>query len=290
MHRRAGPLQRRHAVLLLAACAACAVALGLASALGRAAASLKLTLKALRIYRAELERYLPPLEASPSWQTDAVPPLLHFVVPANTSRWHALWRPCHDTWRAGFPAHTVRLWSDEEAETLVRGSYPQFLKLYLEYPRVIQRVDMVRYLILHAQGGIYVDSDYQCVRNFEALLPRGRASLGESPHGGEGVQNALMASPAKHPFWAYVMRELLANAYVSDVVLSTGPRPLLFAAEKAPRSMVHFLPRDAFARWPRRAEQALIGAPTARVRMYEGGDARVYAVHLGTETWNPAKG
>jgi hypothetical protein len=86
------------------------------------------------------------------------------------------------------------------------------------------------------------------------------------------------------------MRELLANAYVSDVVLSTGPRPLLFAAEKAPRRMVHFLARDAFARWPRRAQQQLVGAPPAQAHMYDGADARVYAVHLGTETWNPAKG
>lgn len=248
--------------------------------------SLRLRVKIYRLYRAELPRYLPVMEASPTWETDAVPPLLHFLVPSNRSRWVPVWRQCHASWERAFPGHTVRYWDDDDMERLVRDVYPQFARVYGAYTRQIQRADMARYLVLHAHGGIYADSDYQCVRGFAHLLPRGRVSLAESPHSGEIVQNALMASTPRHPFWAYVLRELLANVYVSDVVLSTGPRALLYAFDKAPRRMVTLLPRSRFSRWPGRRVQKVV-EPLQAARMYNGSDA-IYAVHLGTESWKDA--
>lgn len=35
--------------------------------------------------------------------------------------------------------------------------YPWFLPTYLSYPYNIQRVDVLRYFILHKLGGIYID-------------------------------------------------------------------------------------------------------------------------------------
>jgi len=111
-------------------------------------------------------------------------------------------------------------------------------------------------------------------------------ALAESPHGGEVVQNALMAAPRGHPFWAHMLRELQAGVFVSDVVLSTGPRPLLYALDSAPRAWTRLLPRDTFARWPRRTRQKAVGLAPGEVTLYDGAD--VFAVHLGTETWREA--
>jgi mannosyltransferase OCH1-like enzyme len=236
-----------------------------------------------RVYvlvRKELGRYLPQLSVSPTWATDPVPLTVHFVVPSNKTRWPPVWQQCHESWRACLPGHSLRFWNDEEMEALVRSSYPQFAKVYAEYGSQIQRADMARYLILHHEGGIYADSDYQCVNNFAPLLKEGRVSIAESPHSGEIVQNSLMASPPGHPFWAYVLRELLSNVFVEDIVLSTGPRAVLIAVDKAPQRWVALLPRKKFAQWPGKREQR---STLLTEELYTGSD--VYAVHIGTESW-----
>ena len=244
--------------------------------------SFRLHAKAQKLRRAETLRYLPTMATSATWASDAVPKTIHFVVPNNESAWHPVWRRCHNSWRQHMPSYRLRFWNDDAMETLVTESYPQFAKLYTDYTRQIQRADMARYLILHREGGVYADSDYQCVREFDQHIPAGRVTIAESPHGGEGVQNSLMASPPYHPFWAHVMRELLHNAYVEDVVLSTGPRALLHAYDKAPDGMVHILPRGTFAQWPGKAVQRVQNIDHAQ--FYRGRE--VYAVHLGTSLWS----
>ena len=270
-------LQRARLLLLLAAPLLLLYALLNQSVLPHA----RLRWKVYRLYWAELPRYLPELTAAEGWQHRSVPPVVHFVVPSNASRWPPIWTRCHASWREQLPGHTLRFWNDEEMEALVARSYPQFLPVYTQYTRQIQRADMARYLILHSQGGIYADSDYQCVRAFDHLLPPGKVAVAESPHSGEVVQNALLASPAGHPFWAYVLRELLANVFVDDVVLSTGPRAVLHAVDKAPRGWVTLLPRERFARWP--GQRLQHHKNRVAQALYSGRD--VYAVHIGTGSW-----
>jgi hypothetical protein len=103
-----------------------------------------------------------------------------------------------------------------------------------------------------------------------------------SPHKGEVLQNALMMSPAQHPFWLYAMREVLSNAWSEDVFYSTGPRIPLYASLSAPADMTAWLPANGFSRWPGRRRKNDAHGETA-VQLYEGKS--VYAIHLGTCWW-----
>ncbi len=40
----------------------------------------------------------------------------------------------------------------------------------VSYKFPVQKVDVIRLLILHHWGGMYVDMDYECCRNFEKYL------------------------------------------------------------------------------------------------------------------------
>ena len=42
--------------------------------------------------------------------------------------------------------------------------YPWFLPTYQSYPYAIQRVDVLRYFLLHSLGGVYIDLDMGCRR------------------------------------------------------------------------------------------------------------------------------
>lgn len=224
---------------------------------------------------------LPALPSSPTWRVDQVPQILHFVVPSDKKRWHAIWPLCMESWRRCFPQHLVLTWDDDDIIAFVNATYPQFNELFKSYTLDVMRSDVVRYLLLHAHGGIYADADYQCVKPF--TLPRGKASVALSPRRKEVVQNALMASPASHPFWVFVMREVLSNAWSDNVFFATGPRVVAFAMVKAPHGMFNGLPNNQFSRWPTSRRLDMFGVQQDAVQLYKGKDT--YAIHLGTCWW-----
>jgi hypothetical protein len=48
--------------------------------------------------------------------------------------------------------------------------------------------------------------DYMCIKNFYDKLPQDKVSISESPYkNNKYLQNALMCSPRKHPFWMKVI-------------------------------------------------------------------------------------
>jgi glycosyltransferase involved in cell wall biosynthesis len=68
------------------------------------------------------------------------------------------------TWRALNPGWAWRLWTDADNRDFVAQEYPGLLTFYDAYPFPIQRVDMVRYLILQRHGGLFVDLDFEALR------------------------------------------------------------------------------------------------------------------------------
>src|SRR5271154_6297433 len=58
-----------------------------------------------------------------------------------------------ETWRRHHPQWQWRLWTDTDNRAFVGAHFPAMLGLYDSYPHPIQRVDIVRYLILHVHGG-----------------------------------------------------------------------------------------------------------------------------------------
>lgn len=139
-----------------------------------------------------------------------------------------------DTWRINNPQWRYHLWKADEMNNLVKTEFPDFWPTYksLNYP--IQRLDVIRYLILYTYGGVYTDLDTECFRPLEDLF-NGRAfCFGEEPEGNNihldlarFVGNAFMASSPKHPGWWAVLEEirisLKRNYKVQTVLNTTGP-------------------------------------------------------------------
>jgi hypothetical protein len=56
-----------------------------------------------------------------------------------------------------------------------------------------------------------------------------------------------MASPPRHPFWHYVLNEIIPYQNVDDVLASTGPDVIRRAAKIVPGAMLNALPEDNFS-------------------------------------------
>lgn len=136
---------------------------------------------------------------------------------------HQTWRDAHlppafarlaRTWRDLNPGWAWRLWTDVDNREFVAREYPGLLALYDAYPFPIQRVDMVRYLILQRHGGLFVDLDFEALQPIEPFLEADAVfgcELDENcrAHGkARIVSNAFMACAPQHPLLDAVVAAL----------------------------------------------------------------------------------
>jgi mannosyltransferase OCH1-like enzyme len=134
-------------------------------------------------------------------------------------------------------------------------------------------------MFLYLYGGIYIDMDMEVLHDFYGALAPDRISLVESPFQEmETVQNSLMASPPKHPFWMDVLREISSTITVMrDSVLDcTGPRMLSRLYDTYTHD-IRLLPASDFNPQP-------VGHVYNATRWTRTGHAP-YTRHLCTATW-----
>jgi mannosyltransferase OCH1-like enzyme len=165
-----------------------------------------------------------------TWKTDAIP-----------DRFRELSR----SWIDRNSGWTHILWSDRMLLDFVAAHYPEMMDTYCSYQHGVQRADAARYMLLHHFGGIYADIDTECLDSLEPLASENRIVLCHEPPSHWPVHapmrglplmlfNGVMASPAGHPFWRYVIDRLPAVACARNVLDSTGPLLLTALARDYP--------------------------------------------------------
>lgn len=172
-----------------------------------------------------------------------IPKLLHFTwksadLPGTMGAFFAKWQQLHPGW-------DIRLWTDETMRSFVAKAYPELLATYDGYPKMIQRADAFRYLVLGKLGGIYSDLDVEPFQNVAPLLELD-CFVGVEPleHIGtdrthQGIplllSNAFMGSVPGHPMWREVCR-LLPELADQETFYSTGPSMVTAVALRLPKA------------------------------------------------------
>src|SRR6266516_4079263 len=92
-----------------------------------------------------------------------IPRLFHWIwfgpqpLPEQHRRWIDGWLALHPGWEH-------RLWTDANRPTFLNE--PQFLAA----DNFAEMADIARYELLYRFGGVYVDTDTECLRSIEPLL------------------------------------------------------------------------------------------------------------------------
>ena len=154
-----------------------------------------------------------------------VPKLIHqtWVDEHVPEKWKDAQQSCIDAHATG--NYTYKLWTDAEGLELIRDAYPWFLSTYEAYPYAIQRVDAVRYFILHKYGGIYIDLDMGCNRELSFMREYGFTAPLTYPI---GISNDVMGAQPGNAYLERVIHRLqywnhwLFIKYI-QVMFSTGP-------------------------------------------------------------------
>lgn len=97
----------------------------------------------------------------------------------------------------------IKIWNNKDIRTLF--SHPD-LKGYEQkwdnLPYLIQKCDLSRSLLMHAQGGIYSDFDFVCHRDLSPWIEgRDLAIVKEGAEHGVRMYNGFFASVPGHPIW-----------------------------------------------------------------------------------------
>ncbi len=116
----------------------------------------------------------------------------HSPMSEEMVRYGETWRRHHPTWR-------LRLWRDRHVRKLVPPEAVARARHYAELS------DLVRFEILRRFGGVYVDTDVECMRSIEPLLEGERAVLGYEKPGRVGT--AVLAATVGHPLFVDAAEE-----------------------------------------------------------------------------------
>jgi mannosyltransferase OCH1-like enzyme len=144
----------------------------------------------------------------------SIPKILHFIwlgdrkIPKNFINYMTGWKDLHQNWE-------YKLWTNTP-----------FLKnigLYNKSELLAQKADIVRYEILYKFGGVYVDTDMECIKCIEPLTKDLRAFVGYENDEGL-VGNAIIGAIPKHPLLDFIIN-VLPYEYVNntEVIWQTGP-------------------------------------------------------------------
>ena len=169
----------------------------------------------------------------------------------------------HQSWKDMNTEYTFIVWDRPKIERLVRKLSIEtenkwLYDLYHSYPKLIQKINIAKYVILYYHGGIYVDMDVQCLKplsKLEALhsnpdlvlstlvehrIQKILLSSVKHPTEGPIINNGIIMACPKHPVLFQALIEAKTNPYTNMkwvssmlyVFYTTGPLCLARAVSK----------------------------------------------------------
>ncbi|ATP55375.1 glycoside transferase family 32 [Pedobacter ginsengisoli] len=118
----------------------------------------------------------------------------------------------------------------------IKRFFPDFLLQYDSYEKNIQRVDAVRYFILYKIGGVFIDMDFECLKNIEPLISDCDSVFGLEPREhceqfrkNKIICNAFMATKPENDFFKTICSILPSytwkneESYIKNILSTAGP-------------------------------------------------------------------
>ncbi len=160
-----------------------------------------------------------------------------------------------NTWRTLMPDYKYCLWTDKEIETLdFKGK-----SLYCSLVNPGAKSDIARYAILEQYGGLYVDTDFECIKSLDQCFDGSQFIAGHLPAPQSGkveIANGLIACSKDNEIITAVNNIIAETTQVDEkdnmeIMRKTGPYMLTKTIEnKLKNEKVGILPSNYFYAWP----------------------------------------
>jgi inositol phosphorylceramide mannosyltransferase catalytic subunit len=154
-------------------------------------------------------------EKSPEGQYGSIPRIFHaiWLGPNEMPESHAVWM---QGWRDAHPDWEFMLWTDENLPLL------QCAHKYHESRNYAQRSDILRFEVLYRYGGVYLDTDMECLQPLDGLIAglSGFTGLEKPDRPAQGIVGAARG----HPFLRLWLDRVGASApFGGENLYEAGP-------------------------------------------------------------------
>lgn len=191
-----------------------------------------------------------------------IPKIIHRIW-ISTERIQNIYLQYGETWRFHHPQYTFMLWTQHNLPPLINHDE------FHDSQNVGQKSDILRYEVLHAYGGLYVDMDFECLRPFDPIVDDLDCFVGEEEPG--RISNALIGCTPGHPFMRRLLHRLpdsirrhagkwppaqtgprfftrcARNSNGWDFGMKVFPSPFFYAFERPGSKRARRLPPEAYA-------------------------------------------
>jgi mannosyltransferase OCH1-like enzyme len=117
----------------------------------------------------------------------------------------------YKAWKTSFGPldYKVKLWTEDDVLRLIKANYSWLLSTYEGYPQNIQRADVARLVVIHAEGGMYADLDvYPTSADTIICLQHQGLQAVFAPTGGTlGLSNHFFMAERGSPFLLWALQE-----------------------------------------------------------------------------------
>lgn len=178
------------------------------------------------------------------WHNEGIkiPKIIHQIwlgglVPEKYADWMSTWIEHHPDW-------TYILWTDDDIQYLNLSNRDLFEKA----SNFGEKSDILRVELINLFGGLYIDTDYECLKPFDKFHYCNSFYISAIPYGGNGyaTNNALIAAPPKHPLMRKLVETMKISAKFPDLSNRTGPiyftRTLVENFDLCPKNMTIYPP------------------------------------------------
>ena len=219
-----------------------------------------------------------------SQRKSLIPKIIHQIwlggeLPEKYKKLSESWKKFHPDWE-------YHLWTEKNITNLKLINQVLINKTN----NLGAKSDMLRYEILYQFGGLYIDTDFECLRSFDGLNNCCEFFTGIGYRRNLLLNNGLIASIAHHPLLIKIINNIAQNDKVdtldpNKLMETTGPQfftnQFIPFAKKTPKKLIAF-PVTYFYPLPnnKRFENEF-----AQNRLYLNLES--YCVHYWDSSWSP---
>lgn len=217
-------------------------------------------------------------------ETVQIPKIIHQIwlgspLPEKYAYFVTSWKKKHPDWQ-------YILWDEKKIQALENFSCK---RLYEKSKSYGAKSDIARYEILKQFGGIYVDTDFECIKPFDDLIKNSTFLIGinNDPH--ISFINALIGCTPNHRIMHEAVNSISSIKSLStelmDIINTTGPglttRLILEHIQDYPLSDA-FLPAHYFYPYPNFEKNENLSKKEAHSYIQE----KTFAIHYWEVSWS----
>lgn len=144
---------------------------------------------------------------------NSIPKIIHQIQAEMPPQFSAFYSNLSQSWVEKHPEWQYKLWSLSDIKELIRCEFPHFIAFCGNNMNNELLLEISRYFILYHEGGIFVDSDIECIEPFDDIIKDKQCcfSYVSQLSSKKIISDSVVISKREHSFLRFIIERLRNN-------------------------------------------------------------------------------